>query len=99
MTPEVEQVRALLVELAHGCNGPDDVAAKLRVVGIRGTKWSSYMCPVAGWLRMHRLGRWRVGGNFVYVTGLPVLSFAMPDELSVFTGKFDHGAYPDLEAT
>lgn len=96
------RVRAALAELA--LPSPDDIAARLAELGCKGVQADECGCPVAVYLS--RLDpRWVVEvrsavAEIFFGDGeldRPVL-VGLPEIVSWFVERFDHGAYPELIA-
>lgn len=75
---------------------PAKVAATLRAAGIKGHRGSSGCCPVARHLRANGFAWARVGRHTANVQGQ---HYGLPGAVEDFALAFDHGCYPDLEAT
>ena len=89
-----EIIRALLLELESGCTSSDDVADKLRLLGIQGKLRHPRACPLRNYLVMHGLTDVSVG--IADVTDINYNFIEIPKMVSLFRFEFDKGHYPDL---
>ena len=100
MTPS--NLRARLVELGRTA---DEVAAALEAQGVTGYKRDQYHCPLCHWLEAQGVSapavapsesglRWAYGGRFYSMQPADV-----PEAITTFTRRFDHGHYPALVVT
>lgn len=91
---------------------PDEVAMSLRAQGVKGEKLSNRMCPVLNGIYKACPDYWSglvivngkkgEDGHWHYAATLhdaQIMDPKLPEAVMDFIGAFDHGRYPDLEAT
>ena len=97
-----EFVKALLLELETGCQSADDVANRLCLLGIRGTRKSSCDCVLANYFAMHQIPV-KVGLYGIHAVVPNELGnyddtmVALPKYVYHFRTLYDQGQYSDLE--
>lgn len=84
---------ALLLELAAGCKTSMDVAARLKMLGCKGTRRCSTGCPVWTYLECHGV----LSDVGFYGVAIGGKRLGIPLAIMLFIDGFDSGHYPQLE--
>ena len=97
---DIDQV---LVSLKRLGKSPDDIAASLRAMGVRGKNtqlqlYAGIRCPLEAYLDAEGFDVWHVGSNVLYTRPNTKNgeAAALPPACVEFVKRFDRGQYPDL---
>ena len=85
---------ALLEDLQTLGRTPEEMARKLRGLGLKGVRKCYYGCPVAGFLRRLGYGVLEVGCLEIVIVGR--IRVKTPDLVREFIRMFDENRWPDL---